>query len=304
MRDGRAFELHEIETADGMVYNMTDNQARWLMSFSGFGHAPIGEQTERGYRQNGTTVIGRWLEERTVTLAYGVASCSRAKWWQDRQKLLDILRINRGDYVWLRHMRDDNTVREIQARYVEGAEFAPWDGSEHGARNISENLVFRCADPLWYGDTHEITTQLVIQHELVFPIVFPIVFASSAITIAEAIAYNNRALWRSWPEIEITGPCDGIFYRNATIGGGVSYNALVPANETILITLSETGAYIESSSGFDYNSYLLDTSSPLEGYIAPLPEVPSGINNVTLYVGAATVDTVATLRWRDRYVGV
>lgn len=303
-------EVHDLLTADGELYTLTDGMARWLMNFSGFGMPDVSYNTARGFGQDGVTVVEQHLEERSIRLSLDVEACTRLDWWEERRRLIDILRFNRGGDMWLRHWRENGTLREIGARYVGGATFQPLaPGSRRGFTSFAEDIELVCADPVWYGDSYSYDAALNLVSHWVWPFTSPAGFLSagrsSRITLTGFIYPGD---YKSYPTLEVTGPANSIQFRNDTLGTRVAWIYPLGAAQSITITFSQLGAAYSSPLGVAFETQfagtLTDDSEPLYTYIAPAPEVPGGVNDLALIVGGATAATAATLSFRDRWQGI
>lgn len=305
-------EVHEIKTADGVIYPLSTRRGRWLMSFSGYGAPPVAYSTERGFGQHGVTVVEQHLEERSITLAYEFTAANRGLFWQKRRDLLDILRINRGGDFWLRVWQDANTLREIPARYAGGASFPALDpGSGNGVRDVSDSIELLCGDPVWYGDSYCFGATLAAARHLVSPFTAgagkTFLSVSKNARIEQSISYLGD--WRSWPSLVVTGPANSIRVENLTLGNYAAWFYSVASGESVAIDFSELGPVVTASAGIAFgdafNAALDAGSYPLGVYVAPDPEVSGGVNQFLVIVGGAVVaSTTAVLSYRDRWTGI
>lgn len=298
-------EIHAIKTPDGHIYNLDDGRGRWLMSFSGFGMPAVVYKTERGYKQQGTSVIERDIGERTITLSYDIEGFSRECYWSARAKLLDILSWSLYEDLWLQRYDERGSLREIQARYNAGATFPALDpGSRNGTHSIADTLTLLCSDPFWYGDEHTIVGVAEIEEELAFPMAVPFWFGADFLSANQTITYNDYALWRTYPTITAVGPATGIYWKNATTSAFISYSFSLPEGVTFTIELGETGAVVSADNGVNYSGYLNSASSPTLCWIGSPKDVDDGINQIQMSLSGATASSELVFTYRDRYIGI
>ena len=75
-------EIHEIETADGKQFVLSDYNVRFIMTptAGGWDLPPINWATKRPYQANYENIVNYRLQPRTFTVDIRSNGCSREEW--------------------------------------------------------------------------------------------------------------------------------------------------------------------------------------------------------------------------------
>lgn len=270
-------EVQSIEAVDGAKLFLSG--AFYNPGFAGYGLPQVNYVRQKGYRQVGETVRDVEYGSRTISLnLFTKSNPSRADYWDERQRIFNIVRPNRGisrlNELTITVRREDGTKRFIKAFYAGGLELTDEDTDENAFR-IQTTINFYCPSPIWFdSNTITITPSASVASSLVFPITFPITFSVSGSVFSTGII-NYEGSFRSYPKITISGP-----YTTARITlapGGEEIILINPINagEQRIITLSETGFSIIDHAGDDqFND--LQIANLVNFFIKPSDQIATG----------------------------
>ena len=294
-------DLHILTSYDGRKFYFPDDE-QVFMSYGNYGMPPIEYQTRRGYKQDGATVLDYQLGVRamTVNLVQG-GRCTRKKYWQYRDSLIDFLRPNRGGPLTLELRRAGNTRRAITV-YADGPQFAP-ESPDTNHFDIDETITLTAYDPIWYDPTQNtVSFNGVAASQLVFPATFPISFSPDGVTFTTNVTYTGTYV--SYPVITITAPYNSCLIENVTTGVRFSFNIPLTSGQRI-VTLTPGSQSIVDASGVDKFSELADDSNLVDFNLRPSPQVSGGTNQLRATMTGASIGTSAfSVRYFTKYIGI
>lgn len=308
-------ELHQIITGDGKTFNLnTNTKARYLMTTtpSNWGMASYDDVTEKSYQQDGTNLLGFYLNSRDFSLRLGAQGCSRIDLFHLRNTLLEIFRPNRNGQLTYIFQNADMERYAIQGLCIDLSFVQDLDGwYEWGYQTP---LVIRCYDPTWYNpDNSVVAGEMIINSQLVFPITFDddnIYFGDGNLFAEAVISYTGS--WYSYPVIVVTGAFDTLEIVHLETGYTLTYLGAAVAGESVTFdlrnTYSATGEHlgwrVTNQAGQDVSSLLSPQTNLLKFRIEPDGVVTDGVN--TLQFSALNTDgsTSATITYNTRYIGI
>lgn len=301
-----SFELHSLETYDGVTYLLQDGAGTMLLNPTpdDMGLPPTNYITQRTYKQDGVTEQAFYLEERTFTIDWTKTGCSREEYFAARAALLDIARPNRGGspgYTTYHFVRTDGTRRSIRGRLI-SPRYAGGDQDAWDEWSITETLTIRCFDPVWFDPAeNSATITSAAATDLVFPITFPIVFGDASLYQQTVISYTGT--WYSFPTVQITGPCSGFQIEHQELGLFLIYTPDVAAGEVLTFQLGNPATLVNQD-GDDLFGGLAPLSEVQAFRIQPTPLVTGGVNTIRFYAPDATGATDFALQYFTRYIGI
>lgn len=306
-------------TPDGIEYPLvTPHQTgRYVMSFSGFGSAPIQYITQRGPNQDGETVRDFNLTPRVVQLLERHQFRDRGAWWDGRAAILNDLRPNRQLTATavargvLRIVTANGDVRDLNVFIQDGPRFEARNVDAWDEWAFEEVLRFIAHDPLWFNPTRvDLTLAFSLASDLVFPITFPIQFGSGDIDVSVNLDYVGT--WASLPVIVIVGPIEDLIIDNVTTGETLRLLQNIGPARTVTIDLSFGQKTIIDDLGNNLLGSLSTDSDLGTWHIAPTPEAPqvtgqprpTARNVIRLRGSNPTGTTSVQVRYFNRYFGI
>lgn len=293
-------ELFRLENSFGNVLEF--NKEIYLPVYSGFGTARVNFATRKGYRQDGSSLMDYFLEERTLSVEiYHADLETREEWWELRRALVNFFRGVVGSPIVLSVLQPSGTIYSIDVYADPGPEFSSMP--EDNNWNIRETIALRAFNPLWYNaSTTELELTATQDTQLVFPITFPITFGVSG-TIYASGALDYQGSWKTYPIITLQGP-----YTTATLqllqkGTFVQLGTELVAGESRTINFDPANIYVVDEDG---NSCFDELSLPtnfVDFFIEPAPLGETEIIQVALLNGSVGISAVI-VEYREQYLGI
>jgi hypothetical protein len=184
-------------------------------------------------------------------------------------------------------------MRDITCVIQQGPDFAPRQLGQWDELSYTEALRFLADDPTYY-DPKGHNQSFALVDIGTFPMTFPVVF--TGFSFVTSIDYIGT--WITYPTITVTGPIGYLTIKNLTTGDTIGFNYILDAGRTITIDLT-----------YGRKTVTLDDGTNLIGYItapsqlAQFAFVP-GNNDITVDGVGATLSTLITFSWFDRYLGI
>jgi hypothetical protein len=192
----------------------------------------------------------------------------------------------------LRAILADGTARELTGvRYWSGMTGDETRGVA-SANHLSQVVTFRAFDPFWYDTTDIVRTVAGGNQTAFFPLL-PLHLSEGAIGVGNLIENDGDA--PAWPIWTVQGPATGITITNGTSGD-------VLAMPTVVLTGSQ---FLTIDTRPLHKTVARDDGTNLYQYLSagsvmwPLTE---GRNDVTVAVGGSGLSTLATVRYRRRWL--
>lgn len=303
---GRLIEFDVWITPDGIVYSLHSPPVKAVLTDTGTGLPPMDFITQRGPYQHGVTLKGVFLQPRVVQMVIRQNGTSRTEWYKIKNLLMDALRPNRtpsGSMLpslgILRKYMPNGSFIDLYCLAQKGPVFEARSLGDWDEWSISETIQFFAPDPLYYGEDHSVqfadpTAQLV------FPITFPILFG--ALDTVQDIDYLGD--WPTFPTITFTGPATSMTLVNESTGEKLSLNYTLGAGQSATFSLPYGLKTVTLNDGTNLVPYLTSDSDLATFHLAPIPEVPNGVNTLHAFGVGSTPSSVVSVQWVDRYVGL
>lgn len=290
-------DFHSLQTADGNELSI-DNGVHFPV-YGGYGAPPISWQTRRGYKQHGQTEIDYTLSQRAITVdLVQVHAPDRQQYWDNRTRLHEFLRPNRGGPMTLVLTTPNGDQRAITVRPDPGLNFP---GSRDNAWGIAETLPFIAFDPIWFDPTEiALTMTGGVGDHLEFPITFPIQFGAGGITLTTGdIAYAGS--WESYPVITLTGPYTLATIQNVATGVSIDMVVAINVGEQRIITLTPGAQNVVDADGGDRFNELGPNSNLIDFNIRPDPEAADGTQEITVNFTGGSGASAVSMAYNTRY---
>lgn len=298
-------ELHSLTTADGLI-RVFDGQPA-VRVFGGYGAPPTRFVTQRLFEQAGAIERDYRLDTRAVILelVQGPPD-SRAKYWDNRAALHDLLRPNRGGPLTLTLRLPDGSKRTLAVRADPGLQFPP-EGDNSWL--VRETLTLLAHDPLWTDPAASAYNALAsTDDQLTFPTHFRsadrlVRFGNDNLIISTGpIVYTGT--WRTYPIVTLTGPYSSARLQNLVTGATILLVKTVNTLEQRVIDLTPGALTVTDAAGTNRFGDVDPGSNFVDFAILPDPESLLGNNElqVTLIDGGAT--SAIAISFNARYFGV
>lgn len=278
-------------TADGLRYPL-DGKRVVNLDQDGTGLPEIDYITQKGPFQHGETIQDYFLQPRIIQLTLRRLCKCRDDYWRERQRLINVLRPNRGQGV-IRKVLQDGTKRDIKVYIQQGPSFPTrgnWDET-----TIQETLRFIAHNPVWYNPVQQTQTYAPVGAPVgTFPITFPFTFESYDTTAT--ITYNGN--WIDYPSIVVTGPISNFRIYNATTDEELRLLYDLSAGRTITFDLSYGNKTITLDDGTNLIPYISEDSDLATFHLEP------GSNVIQVSGSGVVSGMTVVVNWYERYIAL
>lgn len=292
-------EMIYIVAPDGETLEFALNSS--LGSFAGLGTPPFDFLTSKAFRQDGSSLLDNFAEERVLTIDYQEGPFgTRQEWWDRRRELQDFFRPTRGG-VFTLYVQQPERSFYIRVMPDPGLEFL---GTDVNSQTIQETIRLRAFDPFWIdGDVDATTFESVTAEQLIFPITFPITFGASGTRFGTGdLEYPGTA--KSYPIITVTGPYTTVSLTILPQNKLIRLSVPILEGETRVIDPNPVNPSIVDLDGVSHFDELDLASSPLQDF-AILPEPPGdGQSILVVFTGATVSLTTAQIQFETKYIGI
>lgn len=274
----------------------------YLVGSIGWGLTPSHQLTQRGPFQQGDTYVGFRLDPRVFQIPIVVPASSSTEMMTRRAKLFNVFRMG-DDEVQLRVQWIDGATtyeRSIVGHIVGGLTM----DTDSTSYNIKASIQIKANDPTWF-DTYGTYVQLsgtVAGTPTPYPKPYPVPYGATAIDQSTAITYDGT--WDSYPIIQATGPITNLTMVD-TLGHQIVVSGTIPAGDTWTFDLTYGKYTVTNSAGANQFGALSINSDLVNWRIYAVSDaVPAGVNTVSISGTGTTIDSLVTLFFYTRYIGV
>lgn len=298
-------ELYEIRTADGLVYQLSDGEGRFVVSTIDNAGLPSTEFfTRRAYKSDKLIETGFRLTPRSFSIAYQFTQdCGRDEYWAARSELLEATRPNRGGALTVVLMLSTGQKRAIKARAITPV-FPSVPVDQIDEWRFAEVLQFEAYDPVFFYPDY---TAYLLFGETLGELTFPITFDDSNIFFGQGSLFGQLAItysgsWYALPIITVSPPYDSVRVSHNDLNASIQ--VLKSSSISSLIIDLENNTIMDSD-GNDLSGFLTPDSNLTSFRIEPNPIVSGGINNLTLTIPGSQIPTTTVLvSFKERYIGI
>ena len=299
-------EFTEYHSPDGHVYKFSDAD-RFLLTEEGFGMPPIEYITQRGPYQHGETVIDYRLGTRVIQLLHRRDTCSRDDYWTARNDILNYLRPNRQALgtVLPGHLLKrfpDGRKRQIDVLVEQGPVFQARDTKQWDEWAYTETIRFIAFNPIWYDPAQVCYTwKLTTNNNLILPFTLPFTLGA---WIDANVTIDYDGTWETFPLIQVTGPVNGLIITNTSTGDFIHLGYNIPGGRTVTITLDYGHKTVTDNIGNNLIGVVTPDSDLATFSILPDPQVTNGQNIINVYGSGVNLQTVITVAYYRRFLGI
>lgn len=291
-------ELLYMIAPDGEIFEFAKDNS--LEAYANFGTAAFNFVTSKAYRQDGSSFIDAFAEERLITIDYREICETRQQWWDRRRELQAYFRPNRGG-VFQFVVQQPDRIFSLRVIPDPGMEFA---GSDVTSLTIQETVRLRAFDPFWIaGDVDPTVFESITAEDLIFPITFPITFGAAGTRYSTGnLEYAGTA--KTYPVLTITGPYAVVTLTVLPQNKSIRLSVEIPEGETRIIDPNPSNPSIVDLDGVSHFNELDLTSDPLQEFVI-LPEPPGNNQSIqAVFIGGTGGVTSVAVQFETKYVGI
>lgn len=287
---------------NGVIYSLDDGTFCYWVGDDGLGMAPMHRLAERGPMQHGDTDRGYRLDPRIVRLVLDVIENSQVEFENQRSNLINIFKPTNHPIILQFEMASGTYCLEC---YSLGPISMP--SSERLGWNQTVIVELKASDPTFYDPNMNIHTYTLIggSDTCLVPTVIPMTIGigATSLSITENIVYEGTT--DVYPQIRITGPIVNPILTNNSTGEVLDFTGTTIAAEHYYdIDLRYGYKTIIDNHGVNQIEDLTDTSDLVSFHLGIDPDVPDGLNSITITGTGMEDDTRIVIYYYTRYLGI
>lgn len=259
---------------DETTYSLSDGDPFYRVSLNGRGMAPIRRLQETGPQQHGATDVGYRLDPRRIDLMLTAQGTDRADFDDIRDQIYTIFTPSPTPLT-LVYTRDDDAIRHINVHVTGDLDF-PESDQVYGSMTWLVPLI--AADPLWFDPEQQTAT-----------------LDENNLTVNVAYA----GTFSEFPIITFEGPMEDFILTQDESGDTLDFSGYsINAGTSVIVDLR-----------YGYKTVLDNEDNNVIAnlwYLSNMAtwSLPPGGCDVTLSASSLTSESLVTIAYYNRYIGV
>jgi hypothetical protein len=281
-----------LDLSDGVKYS--------IISFDGFGMAPVKRLEQSGPMQNGATDLGYRLQPRNIRLAIYNMSSTIGLLHDKHHELLSMFRPG-NDVIKFKYVYADLTTRQIDCYWTGGLQLSNTDLTFQDKFNQRAVIELRAPDPTWYDPTVRLADFALSASSggFVFPLTTPFLFGSTTLNQTVNIQLNDPNAWDTYPTIYVTGAAASLKITNTTTGDKIDFGSnTIGTGVTYTIDTRYGYKTIVDGAGANQLSKLTNDSNLATWRLVP------GDNSINVTGTGLDSNSRIFIQYNTRYIGV
>lgn len=293
-RGGKKYNFDAVDQFDSLDAGYTV----YIVGTVNWGMAPSHRITQRGPFQDGDTDVDFRLDPRVLSLPFVAPANDADESFAVRNKILQVFKP--GNDTWQILVSYGSVpTRIIDVKSVGGLTMDT-DAKDFTVRGV---IQLRAADPVW-SDRYVTAVNLtatVFGTPTPYPKPYPIPYGAGSVN--NIVTINYLGSWVSYPTIQCIGPATDLTLVDG-LGNLIVFDSVIPAGQTWTINLSYGAKTVIDQNGVNQFGALNINSNIVNWGIFPDPTVLDGVNTISVSATDTTTDTLVTLYYNSRYIGV
>ncbi|SDM14606.1 phage distal tail protein [Sediminibacillus halophilus] len=261
-----------------------------IESLTGIGEVDAEVQGQKSPYQDGDTYIDSLLQARYIDLHGKITKTKLSEIKQLRKEIIRVCnpKLGLGKIV----LELDGDVKEIEG-VLESVPTFP----EKRQNPFQEFLVsWKCPDPYW-KDPQEVSRALkAYEGKFTFPFNFPVEFGIEG----DSTSIYNEGDVETPVQINIQGPVSNPMVKNRTTGDYIRIWRTLSADEVLHIDTNQQNKRVEI---YLNGSVIQKAWGYLDDYSELFKLIP-GQNKISYVADSSTDNAIASIAWKNRYVGI
>lgn len=291
-RGANSWNLNGFDATSGLTF--------YYLGDNGHGLTPFHLITQRGAYQQGETTVDYRKDPRVIVVPMLITTETLAAQALARQTLVKMFRPSNVSGTLT--IVNDTLTRTINVRPLGGLVFDHIQGEGY---YIKTAVQLRADDPTWYDPTPAqiSVTPTVAGTAMPIPLLIPLTLGSASIANTTTITYDGSA--ETYPIITATGPITNLTITNNSTGDVIAFTGFtIAAGRTYTINLQYGYKTVTDDLGANRYGEVTAGSTLATWGIYPDPEVPGGVNSITISGTGATSTSAVTMTYYTRYDGI
>ena len=280
-----------FESSNGKAVQLYGSPYR-LYFVEGLGVVEVELQVQHAPYQDGSMFIDALLQERHITIELRINASSEIELAKLKMNLSSTLspKLGLGKLIH----EDPSGTKEIMA-ICNNVPFFP-DGETNRGPLFQKALITLIAPNPYWLDPEKKTRELkAYEGDFTFPFEFPVQFGIES----DSTTIYNEGDTEAPVVVEINGPITRPLIENITTGEHMQINAIIQADQTLVIDTSPRNKRVEIRSENETRKVMgfFDHSGDF-WLLAP------GENEIRYRADAGIAEATATVSWQSQYVGI
>ena len=271
----------------------------YLTGTIGWGLAPSHRITQRGPFQEGDSDIDFRLDPRIMSLPFVATAKTIEEHFSVRNTLLNVFKPGNDTCLFKVTYGDGTETRNIDVKVVGGLTMDT-DSKDFNVRGV---IQLRAADPTWSGgiEFEEQLTNTVFGTPTPYPKPYPVPYGADSVNAVTPITYNGT--WLSYPVITAFGPLTDLVITDAQ-NHSIKFTTPIPASTYVSINLKYNFKTVTDQDGVNRFEWLSIDSDMTNFALFPSPFILDGINTLSVSATGTDANSLVTLNYIPRYIGV
>lgn len=291
-RGAYTWTLNAFDATSGLTFR--------YLGDNGHGLTPFHLITQRGAYQQGETTVDYRKDSRVIVVPLLIETDTLPAQGAARETLIKMFRPSNVPAVFT--IANGGITRAISVRPLGGLVFDHIQGDGYAIRTA---VQLRADDPTWYDPTPEqfSATPTVAGTAMPIPVLIPLTLGSASIANTTTVTYNGSA--ETYPIITAVGPITNLKITNNSTGAIIDFTgSTIAAGRTYTIDLEYGFKTVIDDLGANRYGEVTAASTLATWAIFPDPDVPAGVNSISISGTGATSTSAVTMTYYTRYDGI
>lgn len=284
------------------TYSLSDSSPLELVSAEGLGVVDTEALTERGPLQHGDSDVDFRLDPRIVNLVLQ-APRNAAYNYRELRRLINRLFTPSNVVIVLLLTFDDGVQYALDTRALK----VDMPSDLEKGQLLKAGVQLRAANPLFYNPTQQATTFGLTGGGAAFTVPTPVPTFIGTSIIDQTLVIDYEGDFKTFPTIEIYGPCSDPVLTNTTTGDKLDFTGItINGGEYYTIELRYGRKFVyKDGDTSDVRTGELTTDSDLATFaIESDPTVPDGLNSLQFTATGVNASTQVYVRFYENFTGV
>ncbi|WP_153465141.1 phage tail family protein [Sediminibacillus terrae] len=265
----------------------------FLTSIDGLGDVEADNQSQKAPYQDGSIPFDSRLEERVIPFTVSIKANTPGDLPGLRQTLARVFNPKLGEGTLT--YEDGYQTKVIKGKADSIPTFPSGKGNRTPLKQTS-SVSLTCYDPYW-KDPQEVSRALkAYEGRFTFPFNFPVEFGVEG----DSTSIYNEGDVETPVQINIQGPVSNPMVKNRTTGDYIRIWRTLSADEVLHIDTNQQNKRVEI---YLNGSVIQKAWGYLDDYSELFKLIP-GQNEISYVADSSTDNAIASIAWKNRYVGI
>lgn len=276
----------------GQSVVITENRPYFLKSIEGLGDLEADNQLQQAPYQDGSVYVDTLLNERVIHMSLIITAHTEKDLINHRQKLSTVFNPKLGE---LQIKYEDGYQTKVIKGIPDSVPVFPSSDGDRMPTFQKASISITCPDPYW-KDPQEVTRALkAYDGKFTFPFEFPVEFGIES----DSTIIYNKGDTDAPITISIKGPIRRPIVENVTTGEFIQLNTNINNDEILWIDTSPRHKRVEIFHG----NQIIKAMGYLD-HNSDFWQLVPGENEIRYRADAGIAEAIASVSWKNQYVGI